>query len=211
MIGTTPDVLRKWEKTGELLPARKTRGGTRYYSTAALLTLDSSDSPTICYARVSSRDQKEDLHRQHQVLAVSYCAAKGWRTQVIRDLGSGMNYNKKGLRELLEMILRRNMKWLVLTHKDRHLRFGADLVFARCDMQGNLDIVIIYQGERPSFEEKLAQDVLEIITVFSARLYGARSHKETRKTIEALTEGTQRLSAQANRDGLERWHSSDRR
>lgn len=79
-------MLRKWEKTGELLPARKTRGGTRYYSTASLLTLDSSDAPTICYARVSSRDQKDDLNLQHQVLE-AYCAAKGWRTQVIRDLG----------------------------------------------------------------------------------------------------------------------------
>lgn len=185
MIGTTPDVLHKWEKTGELLPARKTRGGTRYYSTAALLTLDSSDAPTICYARVSSRDQKEDLDRQHQVLE-AYCAAKGWRTQVIRDLGSGMNYNKKGLRDLLEMILRRQMKRLVLTHKDRLLRFGADLVFARCEMQG-IEIIIIHQGERPSFEEELVNDVLEIVTVFSARLYGSRSHK-AKKTIEALVE-----------------------
>ena len=185
MIGTTPDVLRKWEKTGELLPARKTRGDTRYYSTAALLTLDSSDAPTICYTRVSSRNQKDDLDRQHQVLE-AYCAAKGWRTQVIRDLGSGMNSNKKGLRDLLEMILRRQMKRLVLTHKDRLLRFGADLVFALCEMQG-IEVVIIHQGERPSFKEELAQDVLEIITVFSARLYGARSHK-AQKTIEALTE-----------------------
>ena len=185
LIGTTPEVLRQWEKTGELLPARKTRGGTRYYATASLLTLDTTDAPTVCYARVSSRDQKEDLDRQHQVLE-AYCAAKGWRTQVIRDLGSGMNYNKKGLRDLLEMILRRNLKRLVLTHKDRLLRFGAELVFALCEMQG-IEVVIIHQGERPSFEEELAQDVLEIITVFSARLYGSRSHK-ARKTIEALTE-----------------------
>ena len=185
LIGTTPQVLRLWEKTGELLPARKTKGGTRYYSTASLLTLDTSDAPTICYARVSSRDPKDDLDRQHQVLE-AYCAAKGWRTQVIRDLGSGMNYNKKGLRQLLEMILRRDMKRLVLTHKDRLLRFGAECVFALCEMQG-IEVVIIHQGERPTFEEELAQDVLEIITVFSARLYGARSHK-ARKTIEALTE-----------------------
>lgn len=147
--------------------------------------LKSLDAPTVCYARVSSREQKDDLERQHEVLE-AYCAAKCWRTQVIRDLGSGMNYNKKGLRQLLEMILRRQMKRLVLTHKDRLLRFGADLVFALCEIQGNLEVVIIHQGERPSFEEELAQDVLEIITVFSARLYGARSHK-ARKTIEALT------------------------
>ena len=146
--------------------------------------LKSLDAPTICYASVSSREQKDDLDRQHEVLE-TYCAAKGWRTQVIRDLGSGMNYDKKGLKQLLEMILRRQMKRLVLTHKDRLLRFGAELVFALCDIQG-IKVVIIHQGERPSFEEELAQDVLEIITVFSARLYGARSHK-ARKTIEALT------------------------
>ena len=130
------------------------------------------------------------MDRQHQVLE-AYCAAKGWRTQVIRDLGSGMNYNKKGLRQLLEMILRRDMKRLVLTHKDRLLRCGAECVFALCDMQG-IEVVIIHQGERPTFEEELAQDVLEIITVFSARLYGARSHK-ARKTIEALTEAHKAL------------------
>ena len=187
IIGSTPATLRKWEKTGELLPARKTKSGTRYYATADLLGLKSSDAPTICYARVSSHDQKDDLDRQQDVLE-AYCAAKGWRTQTIRDLGSGMNYNKKGLHTLLEMILRRQMKRLVLTHKDRLLRFGAELVFALCDLQG-IEIVIIHQGERPSFEEELVQDVLEIVTVFSARLYGARSHK-AKKVIQSLMEET---------------------
>ena len=65
-----------------------------------------SDPLTVCYARVSSHDQKDDLERQHAVLE-AYCAAKGWRTRVIRDLGSGMNYQKKGLQELLELILSR--------------------------------------------------------------------------------------------------------
>lgn len=187
IIGSTPATLRKWEKTGELLPARKTKSGTRYYATADLLGLKSSDAPTICYARVSSYDEKDDLDRQQDVLE-AYCAAKGWRTQTIRDLGSGMNYNKKGLRTLLEMILRRQMKRLVLTHKDRLLRFGAELVFALCDLQG-IEIVVIHQGERPSFEEELVQDVLEIVTVFSARLYGARSHK-AKKVIQSLMEET---------------------
>ena len=156
--------MRRWEETGELLPARKTKGGTRYYSTADLMGLKSLDAPTICCARVSSRDQKDDLARQHEVLE-AYCAAKGWRTQVIRDLGSGMNYNKKGLRELLERILRRQMKRLVLTHKDRLLRFGADLVFALCEIQG-IEVVIIHQGERPSFEEELAQMCWRLLPCF---------------------------------------------
>ncbi len=81
---------------------------------------------------------------------------------MIRDLGSGMNYRKKGLQELLELILHRRVDQLVITHKDRLLRFGAEFVFTLCELQG-IEIVIIHQGEQPSFEEGLAQDVLEII------------------------------------------------
>ena len=184
LLGTTPDTLRKWESTGELLPHRKTKGGTRYYSMEALLGLRTDDVPTIGYARVSSHDQKADLERQHAALE-AYCAAKGWRSYIIKDLGSGMNYRKKGLQELLELILRRRMRRLVLTHKDRLLRFGAELVFTLCELQG-IEIVIIHAGEQPSFEDELAQDVLEIITVFSARLYGARSGKHQR-LLDTLT------------------------
>ncbi len=113
LLGTTPGTLRKWESTGELMPSRKTKGGTRYYNVADLMGLHSSDYPTICYARVSGHDQKTDLERQ-QAMLEAYCAAKGWRTEVIKDLGSGMNYRKKGLQQLLEMILHKRMKRLVL-------------------------------------------------------------------------------------------------
>lgn len=115
----------------------------------------------------------------------AYCAAKGWRAEIIRDLGSGMNYDKKGLKTLLEAILRKTTKRLVLTHKDRLLRFGAELVFTLCELQG-VEVVIIHKGDQPNFEEELAQDVLEIITVFSARLYGSRSmkHKNMMKALE---------------------------
>jgi predicted site-specific integrase-resolvase len=154
-----------------------------------LLNLGDEDAPTVCYARVSSHDQKEDLQRQQEILE-TYCAAKGWRTEVIADLGSGMNYRKKGLNRLLEMILRKRVKRLVITHKDCLLRFGAELVFAMCEAQG-IEIIIIHKGEQARFEEELAKDVLEIITVFSARLYGSRSHKNKRfleKLNEAVTE-----------------------
>ena len=197
MLGTTPGQLRKWEANGELLPARKTQGGTRYYAIADLFGRSAAASPaaaspaaaspeeplTVCYARVSSHDQKADLDRQQAALE-AYCATKGWRTRVIRDLGSGMNYRKKGLQELLELILHRRFERLVITHKDRLLRFGAELVFRLCELQG-IEIVIVHQGEQPSFEEELAQDVLEIITVFSARLYGSRSH-QSKQLLDAL-------------------------
>ena len=192
MLGTTPGQLRKWEANGELLPARKTQGGTRYYAIADLFGRSAAASPaaaspeeplTVCYARVSSHDQKADLDRQQAALE-AYCATKGWRTRVIRDLGSGMNYRKKGLQELLELILRRRFERLVITHQDRLLRFGAELVFRLCELQG-IEIVIVHQGEQPSFEEELAQDVLEIITVFSARLYGSGSH-QSKQLLDAL-------------------------
>ena len=192
MLGTTPGQLRKWEANGELLPARKTQGGTRYYAIADLFGRSAAASPaaaspeeplTVCYARVSSHDQKADLDRQQAALE-AYCATKGWRTRVIRDLGSGMNYGKKGLQELLELILHRRFERLVITHQDRLLRFGAELVFRLCELQG-IEIVIVHQGEQPSFEEELAQDVLEIITVFSARLYGSGSH-QSKQLLDAL-------------------------
>ena len=197
MLGTTPGQLRKWEANGELLPARKTQGGTRYYAIADLFGRSAAASPaaaspaaaspeeplTVCYARVSSHDQKADLDRQQAALE-AYCATKGWCTRVIRDLGSGMNYRKKGLQELLELILHRRFERLVITHQDRLLRFGAELVFRLCELQG-IEIVIVHQGEQPSFEEELAQDVLEIITVFSARLYGSGSH-QSKQLLDAL-------------------------
>ena len=183
LLGVSVVTLRKWEASGELVPARKTAGGTRFYAVTDLMELGDADAPTVCYARVSSHDQKADLERQHAMLE-AYCAAKGWRSEILRDVGSGMNYRKAGLNKLLEMILRKKMKRLVITHKDRLLRFGAELVFALCELQ-QIEIVIIHKGEQPSFEEELAKDVLEIITVFSARLYGARSHKN-KQIIEAL-------------------------
>ena len=160
-------------------------GGTRYYAVNDLLAARDENAPTIGYARVSGHRQQDDLKRQQEMLE-TYGAAKGWRMEVITDLGSGLNYRKAGLQRLLELIMRRRMRRLVLTHKDRLLRFGAELVFALCEAQG-IEIVIIHQGDQPTFEEELAQDVLEIITVFSARLYGTRSKKH-RALLETLTD-----------------------
>ena len=178
-LGVSPQTLRKWEETGELLPARKSKSGTRYYLMSDLLEVGDQSAPTICYARVSTSRQKADLVRQRESLE-AYCAAKGWRSETISDIGSGVNCRKKGLQDLLG-----RMKRLVITHKDRLLRFGSELVFTLCELQG-IEIVIIHRGEQPSFEEELTNDVLEIITAFSARLYGARSRK---KLIDALVDG----------------------
>lgn len=114
-----------------------------------------------------------------------YCSKHGYKYDVIQDIGSGMNYYKRGLARLIELILDNQVQRLILTHKDRLLSFGAELVFSICEAI-NVEVIIINQSEEPpSFEEKLAKDVLEIVTVFSARLYGSRS-KKNKKLINEM-------------------------
>ncbi len=74
-------------------------------------------------------------------------------------------------------------------HQDRLTRFGAERVSALCKRQG-IGIVIIHRGDPPSFEEELEQDVWEIIMVFSACLYGSRSHQSW-KLMESLQEASE--------------------
>ena len=131
-----------------------------------LFHTDTSERRTVAYARVSSHDQKNDLERQKQVLEL-YCARQGWTFTVVADLGSGMNYRQKGLKRLLNDVMEGRIGRLVITHKDRLLRLGAELVFAICEAK-QVAVVILNQGEDTSFEEDLAKDVLEISTVFSA-------------------------------------------
>lgn len=188
VLGVTTTTLRNWDKNGLLHPDEHTRGGNRRYKLESLKNINSDvryktdDLKTIAYARVSSHDQKEDLVRQVAVLE-AYCAKHGFEYEVIQDLGSGMNYYKKGLTKLLNLILDGQVKRLVLTHKDRLLRFGAELVFAICEAK-EVEVIIINKGEENvKFEEELDKDVLEIITVFSARLYGSRSNKN-KKLLE---------------------------
>lgn len=173
-LGVSTSTLRRWEACGRLTPAR-TEGGQRRYDLITLRPQAQRDLQasrrTIAYARVSSHDQRADLERQKQVLEL-YCASRGWTFEVVADLGSGMNYRKKGLKHLLDGIVEDEVGRLVLTHRDRLLRFGAELVFALCQAR-QVKVVIINLGEDTSFEEELASDVLEMITVFSARLYGS--------------------------------------
>ena len=182
LLGVSSNTLRRWEREGKRIPDERTEGNQRRYRLSSIRPemVRSNDRKrrTIAYARVSSHDQKEDLDRQRKMLEM-FCSAHGWQFEVISDLGSGMNYHKKGLRKLLEAILSGQIGRLVITHKDRLLRFGAELVFSICEAR-NVEVLIMNPGENTTFEEDLAKDVLEIVTVFSARLYGSRSHKNKR-------------------------------
>jgi predicted site-specific integrase-resolvase len=187
--GVSVSTLRRWESEGKLIPER-TANGHRRYTISQLLGVKENLSYTVGYCCVSSHDQKKDLERQKEVVEL-FCAQNGWQVEIIDDLGSGLNYNKKGLKRLIRLIVDSKVERLVLTHKDRLLRFGSELIFSLCEQFGT-EVVIINRTEDSTFEEDLAQDVLEIITVFSARLYGSRSHKN-RKIVEELRDVATRI------------------
>ena len=193
ILGVSIMTLRRWDEAGKLVSV-KTDGGHRRYDISKIrpemvhkYNLEDGKK-TIAYARVSSHDQKDDLERQKQVLEL-FCSKNGWKFEIITDIGSGVNYYKKGLTKLLDAILDDSAGRLVLTHKDRLLRFGAELVFSICEAKG-VEVVIINKGDDTAFEEDLAADVLEIITVFSARLYGSRSSKN-KKLLDNLAKAVE--------------------
>jgi excisionase family DNA binding protein len=192
-LGVSQDTLRRWERAGKIKSERTLRGHRRYnlsglpgYSPK----VSEAKKHSLAYARVSSHDQKEDLVRQAQVLE-NFCIANGWAYEIIQDLGSGLNFQKRGLKKLIQMICSVKIERLVLTHKDRLLRFGSELVFSLCEQFG-VEVVIMNRSEDARFEDDLAQDVLEIITVFSARLYGARSRKNQR-LLQSLKEAAKNV------------------
>jgi len=192
-LGVSITTLRRWEAEGKL-EAEHTAGGHRRYDLAKLRpemfrAEAENRRRTIAYARVSRRNQKDELERQKQVLKL-YCARQGWRFEIIADLGSGLNYHKKGLKRLLDAVIAGEIGRLVITHQDRLLRFGAELVLAICAAR-NVEVVILNQGEDAAFEEDLAKDMLEIITVFSARLYGSRSRKN-QKLLEDVRQAVEK-------------------
>ena len=157
-LGVTPSTLRRWEHEGTLVSDERTPGGYRRYYLARIrpeqFHRHAALRKTIAYARVSSHDQKDDLERQKQGLEL-YCARQGWTFEVVVDLGSGMNYHKKGLKRLLNDMLADRVGRLVITHKDCLLRFGAELVFAICEAK-QVEVVILNQSEDTTFEEDLA-------------------------------------------------------
>ncbi|WP_246843988.1 IS607 family transposase [Hydrocoleum sp. CS-953] len=166
--------LRRWEPEGKI-NSERTKNGHRRYDVATLLGPRAGERKTIGYACISSSEQTANLDRQIMVLE-AYCNNQGWLVEIIRDLGSGINYRKRGLVRLIKMICSEKVERLVLTNKDRLVRFGAELIFTICEIFGT-EIVIINDCSESTEEEYLERDILEIIKIFTARLYGSRSKK----------------------------------
>ena len=189
-IGKTVQTLRNWDNKWILKPHHITAGGTRYYSQEQLnhfLGLKSKDKlnkKTIGYCRVSSHKQKDDLERQIENVK-TYMYAKGYQFEIISDIGSGINYNKKGLNQLIDKITNSEVDKIVVLYKDRLIRFGYELIENLCDKYGTT-IEIIDNTERTE-EQELVEDLIQIVTVFSCRFQGKRADK-TKKMIKELIE-----------------------
>ena len=189
--GVSIDTLRRWEKSGKIQAVR-TEGGHRRYKVADLLKIDSPDTRyTVVYGRVSTREKKDDLQRQIGVLE-AYCQSQGWdKVYTLCDIGSGMNYKKRGLLKVIDLLQRNEVERLIITDKDRLLRFGSELIFALCENNGT-QVIILNNPVEPEPEQEMVEDILSIITVFSARLYGRRSRRNL-KAMQALHECGQKI------------------
>ena len=180
LLGVSVVTLRRWNKLGKLNSFR-TFGNHRRFNLNDILDIinPSKNKLHVAYARVSSHDQKKDL--ETQIKRLELFIDQNEHKMLISDLGSGLNYKKNGLKKLINLITSSQINTLYLTHKDRLLRFGSELIFSLCNTFGT-KVVIVDAVISPTFEQELAQDVIELMTVFSAKLYGKRSHKN-RKVI----------------------------
>lgn len=176
--GVTVTTLREWDKAGKVVSER-TPGGHRRYEIESVLSYanrnKNCDKITVIYVRISKAMDPAELGKQKQILQL-YCASKGWKYRTIEDIGSGLNYNRQGLLELIKLIETNQLERIVLNYKDRLMRFGNELIKEICKYH-NVEIVTITEDEEKCYEEELIEDALSIITMFSAKLYGSKSSK----------------------------------
>ena len=186
LLGISLSTFYRYCKAGLLKPAFFTLGGHRRFSLSSLrqsFNIDNKAVLTVAYSRVSSHDQKSDLISQELKLinfAKNLPDFNQHNFISITDLGSGLNYKKKGLKKLISLIFSGKVKNLIINHKDRLLRFGSELIFYLCDLF-KVNVIIVEQQLEQSFEQTLSSDVIELMTVFCAKLYGKRSHQNKQK------------------------------
>ena len=179
ILGVTAQTLRNWDKEGKLKPAYIKSNGYRYYSEDSILSYTQErktkkDLNVIGYARVSSKKQTDDLEKQVNNLKI-YLDNKYKSYDIITDIGSGINYTKKGLQLLIDKINKKEVDIIVVLYKDRLLRFGFELIeyFARIN---NVKIEVLDKINKTQ-DEELVEDLIQIITVFSCKIQGKRKTK----------------------------------
>ena len=194
ILGVTAQTLRNWDKEGKLKPSYTKSNGYRYYSEDVILSYTQErktkkDVNVVLYARVSYKEQQDDLERQISNLK-EYAKDKYEKYDVISDIGSGINYENPGLKKLIEMINKKQVDVIVVLYKDRLLRYGFELVeyFAKLN---NVKIEVIDKIDKNQ-DEELVEDLVQIITVFSCKRQGKRKKKTKellQKTIDEIKVG----------------------
>lgn len=168
--GVTTQTLQEWERDGKITAIR-TKGGHRRYVHKNINQDEPEKERNFLYARVSSAKQKSDLQRQVAMLQKAYPTF-----EIIQDIGSGINFKRRGLASILELLLARRVSKVVVAHKDRLARFGFDLfqfLFEKC----GATLEVLEDGDIKEPITELANDLLSVVTVFTARYYGSRSYK----------------------------------
>lgn len=188
IVGKTAQTLRNWDKSGYLKPDHTGKSGYRYYSedqVKQVLNIKISKNKSIIgYCRVSSNKQKDDLERQTGNMQM-YLTAQGEPFKIISDIGSGINYSKSGLKELIKLINNSEVSKIVILYKDRLVRFGFELIEYYAKLN-SCEIEIVDNTEKTE-EQELVEDLIQIVTVFSCRLQGKRANK-AKKLIKELLE-----------------------
>ena len=193
LLGVSVKTLQRWDRDG-VLKANRTPTDRRYYTYAQYLQFKGIQTENdirdiVIYARVSTRNQKDDLKNQVEFLR-QFCNAKGIIVnQCIEDFGSGLNYNRKKWNKLLEEVMENKIKTIVISSKDRFIRFGYDWFEKFCE-KFNTQIIIV-NNETLSLNEELVQDIISILHVFSCRLYGLRKYKNQIKEDEEIAKELQ--------------------
>lgn len=170
-LGLSKSTVYRYLKSGKIKESFKTDGKHRRF------IVENNKNKVVLYSRVSSHDQKKDLITQNEKL-IQFAKKNytNYEVESILDLGSGINFNKKGLNKLILMIMNKELSVLVINHKERLLRFGFELINQICRLN-NIKIVILEEHKNKSFEFELSENIIEIMTVFCAKLYGKRSNK----------------------------------
>jgi len=188
-LGVHWQTLRNWEKQGKIKTIRSP-GGKRYYdinnfivdienNNSDIKEINVKDDNTeiknikrkICYCRVSSYSQKPELENQ-----IKYMTEKFPNHEILYDIGSGINFNRPNLNKIINYGIKNELEELAIAYKDRLCRIGYELIEKILIENSNTNI-IIEKDEIKSPEEELTNDLIEIITVFSSKLYGIRSYK----------------------------------
>ena len=168
--------LKRYEKDG-LIETIRTPGGKRMYNVDKYLKennliKEGEEKKRICYCRVSTSSQKDDLESQIKLMEEKYPDY-----EIIKDIGSGLNFKRKGLHKIIKMSINNEIEEIVLAYKDRLCRFGYELIEMLVKDYSNGTITILNSCTE-SLQEELTKDLVSIINVFSAKLNGMRTYKK---------------------------------